>query len=86
MTRAVSGAMISTYFYWGSDEKEKIRFSELQDAILGKHVITFSYFNSDVYEGYTPAGSLCGYYRYPGNRQNIDIPVNRPRRYMEKTG
>ena len=36
------------FSYWGSDEKEKIRFSELQDAILGKHVITFSYFNSEL--------------------------------------
>ncbi|MDE7157708.1 MAG: YafY family transcriptional regulator [Lachnospiraceae bacterium] len=36
------------FSYWGSDEKEKIKFSELQYAILNKHIITFNYFNSEL--------------------------------------
>lgn len=36
------------FSYWGSDEKEKIRLSELQYAIRNKHVISFSYFNSEL--------------------------------------
>lgn len=36
------------FSYWGSDEKEKIKISELQYAILNKHVITFHYFNSEL--------------------------------------
>lgn len=35
------------FSYWGSDEKEKIKMSDLQYAILNKHVITFHYFNSE---------------------------------------
>ncbi len=36
------------FSYWGSDNKEKIKISELQQAILGKHVIVFDYFNSEL--------------------------------------
>lgn len=36
------------FTYWGSDEKEKVRISDLQYAILNKHVITFAYFNSEL--------------------------------------
>ena len=36
------------FSYWGSDNKEKIKISELQHAILGKHVIVFDYFNSEL--------------------------------------
>lgn len=32
--------------YWGSEEKEKIKISELQYAIINKQVITFDYFNT----------------------------------------
>lgn len=35
------------FSYWGSEEKEKIKISDLQYAILHKHVITFHYFNSE---------------------------------------
>lgn len=35
------------FSYWGSDEKEKIKISDLQYAILNKHVIEFYYFNSE---------------------------------------
>ncbi len=34
--------------YWGSDEKERIRFADLQHAILNKYSITFQYFNSEL--------------------------------------
>lgn len=36
------------FTYWGSEEKEKIRFADLQHAILNKYVITFQYFNSEL--------------------------------------
>ncbi|MCI8745518.1 MAG: YafY family transcriptional regulator [Lachnospiraceae bacterium] len=36
------------FTYWGSGEKEKIKISELQYAILNKHVITFVYRNTDL--------------------------------------
>ena len=36
------------FTYWGSGEKEKIRFNELKNAILGQQVITFDYFNSEL--------------------------------------
>lgn len=36
------------FSYWGGDEKEKIRISELQYAILNKHRIMFDYFNSEL--------------------------------------
>lgn len=36
------------FSYWGSDNKEKVKISELQYAILEKHVITFDYFNSEL--------------------------------------
>lgn len=36
------------FLYWGGDEKEKIRISELQYAILNKHRIMFDYFNSEL--------------------------------------
>ena len=36
------------FSHWGSEEKEKIQFSDLQYAILNRHVITFRYFNSDL--------------------------------------
>lgn len=35
------------FSYWGSDEKEKIKISELQYAILNKQAIRFCYFNSE---------------------------------------
>ena len=38
------------FSYWGSDEKEKIKISDLQYAILNKHVISFHYFNSELKE------------------------------------
>jgi len=36
------------FSYWGSDQKEKVKISELQYAILNKHTITFLYFNSEL--------------------------------------
>ncbi len=36
------------FSYWGSDDKEKIKISDIQYAILNKHVITFCYFNSEL--------------------------------------
>lgn len=36
------------FSYWGSDEKEKIKLSDLQYAILNKHIITFHYVNSEL--------------------------------------
>ena len=36
------------FSYWGSDEKEKIKITELKYAILNKHRITFFYFNSEL--------------------------------------
>lgn len=33
---------------WGSDEKEKIKISDLQYAILNKHIIMFQYVNSEL--------------------------------------
>ena len=36
------------FSYWGSDEKEKIKISDIQYAILNKHVISFYYFNSEL--------------------------------------
>lgn len=36
------------FSYWGSDEKEKIKISDLQYAILDKHVIRFQYFNTEL--------------------------------------
>ena len=36
------------FSYWGSGGKEKIKISELQYAILNKHVIAFTYFNSEL--------------------------------------
>ena len=36
------------FSHWGSDEKEKIKISDLQFAILNKHIITFLYFNSEL--------------------------------------
>ncbi|MCI8417060.1 MAG: YafY family transcriptional regulator [Lachnospiraceae bacterium] len=36
------------FSYWGSDEKEKIKLSDLQYAILNKHIITFVYVNSEL--------------------------------------
>lgn len=36
------------FSYWGSEEKEKVKISELQYAILNKHIIIFNYFNSEL--------------------------------------
>lgn len=36
------------FSYWGSGEKEKIKISDLQYAILDKHVIRFQYFNTEL--------------------------------------
>ncbi len=36
------------FSYWGSDDKEKIKITDLQYAILNRHVITFHYFNSEL--------------------------------------
>ncbi len=36
------------FSYWGSDDTEKIKISDLQFAIRNKHVITFLYFNSEL--------------------------------------
>lgn len=36
------------FSFWGSDEKEKVTISELQYAILNKHLIAFDYFNSEL--------------------------------------
>lgn len=36
------------FSYWGSDEKEKIKISDLQYAIINKHVIAFHYVNSEL--------------------------------------
>ncbi len=36
------------FSYWGSEEKEKIKISDLQFAILHKQIITFHYFNSEL--------------------------------------
>lgn len=36
------------FTYWGSEEKQKISISELQYAIINKHVISFDYFNSEL--------------------------------------
>lgn len=35
------------FTYWGSDETEKIKFSDLQYAILNKRTIGFHYYNSE---------------------------------------
>ena len=34
--------------YWGSEEKEKIKISELQYAVINKQLITFNYFNTNL--------------------------------------
>lgn len=36
------------FSYWGSDETEKIKISDLQYAILNKHVLSFTYFNTEL--------------------------------------
>ena len=36
------------FSHWGSEEKEKVKISELQYAILNRHVITFRYYNSEL--------------------------------------
>lgn len=36
------------FTYWGSDEKQKISISELQYAIINKHIISFYYYNSEL--------------------------------------
>lgn len=36
------------FTYWGSDEKQKVRISELQYAIINKHIISFCYYNSEL--------------------------------------
>ncbi|GCF95346.1 DeoR family transcriptional regulator [Enterococcus florum] len=36
------------FSYWGSDDREKFKISDVQSAILNKHVITFEYVNSDM--------------------------------------
>ncbi len=36
--------------YWGSDEKEKVKISDLQFAIVNKHVIAVCYVNSELKE------------------------------------
>ena len=36
------------FTYWGSEEKEKVKISELQYAIINKHIISFHYFNSEL--------------------------------------
>lgn len=36
------------FSYWGSDEKEKIKISDLQYAIINKYVISFHYVNSEL--------------------------------------
>lgn len=35
------------FTYWGSGESESVKLSDLQYAILNKHVITFKYLNSE---------------------------------------
>lgn len=36
------------FTYWGSDEKQKVRISEIQYAIVNKHTIMFYYYNSEL--------------------------------------
>ncbi|MGG5330417.1 helix-turn-helix transcriptional regulator [Enterococcus sp. AZ163] len=36
------------FSYWGSDDTERIKLSDLQYAILNKHVIAFEYANSEL--------------------------------------
>ncbi|WP_133968184.1 helix-turn-helix transcriptional regulator [Eubacterium limosum] len=36
------------FTYWGSDENQKIMISELQYAIINKHIISFYYYNSEL--------------------------------------
>lgn len=36
------------FSHWGSEEQEKIKISDLQYAILNKHLITFHYINSEL--------------------------------------
>lgn len=36
------------FSYWGSDDTEKIKLSDLQYAILNKHLISFDYVNSEL--------------------------------------
>ncbi len=36
------------FSYWGSEEKEKIKISDLQYAIIHKHAIAFHYVNSEL--------------------------------------
>lgn len=36
------------FSFWGSDDSEKIKISDLQGAILNKQVIAFEYFNSEL--------------------------------------
>lgn len=63
------------FSFWGSDDKEKVTISELQYAILNKHLITFDYFNSELQKSYrtieplrlvfkSHAWYIIGYCRY----------------------
>ncbi|WP_395014189.1 helix-turn-helix transcriptional regulator [Robinsoniella peoriensis] len=36
------------FSFWGSDEKQKVGISELQHAIINKHMITFEYINNEI--------------------------------------
>ncbi len=36
------------FSYWGSPEKERTNITALERAIINKHVITFTYFNSEL--------------------------------------
>lgn len=36
------------FTHWGSDEREKVKLSDLQYAILNKHLISFHYFNTEL--------------------------------------
>ncbi|MDH6364147.1 putative DNA-binding transcriptional regulator YafY [Enterococcus sp. PF1-24] len=36
------------FTFWGSDEKQKVKLSDLQYAIVNKHTISFYYYNSEL--------------------------------------
>ncbi|MCI8740474.1 MAG: YafY family transcriptional regulator [Oscillibacter sp.] len=48
-TNALEAEWLDVDFsHWGSDEKERIKISDLQHAIVNKHIIAFQYVNSEL--------------------------------------
>ncbi|MFV0393547.1 MAG: helix-turn-helix transcriptional regulator [Coprobacillaceae bacterium] len=40
------------FSFFGSEEQEKIKFSNMEEAIVGKHVISFEYYTSELQHNY----------------------------------